>query len=134
MKSNIDLTSNEMFSRQSPHDTIYEIIRQYLYGKFPWSCAFGKRCTSDKDLGCEFEGIKTGDKATRNSKRLCDEELSGDYCLRCGRPFTKTPWEKSDGLCRKCNEEMKMDHRIASKKPWRFNKSNVPHLPNPLKW
>lgn len=132
MKSNIDLTSNEMFSGQSPQDAIYKLLRRHVYGKFPWSLAFCKRCTSDKDLGYEFEGIKTGNRATRNSKKLCDEELSDDYCLRCGRPFTKTPWEKSDGVCRKCNEEM--DHRIASKKPWRFNKSNVPHLPNPLKW
>ena len=60
MKSNIDLTENEMFSRP-----IHEVKDDY-------------------DLSPEYQPVLTGNKEERELKQLFLEENSGNHCDCCG--------------------------------------------------
>ena len=131
MKSNIDLTSNEMFSRNS-FSTISKSIKR-SFGKFPWNTQF---CIieSDVDLGIKFEGIKTGNKNQREMKKLCEQENTGDYCDCCGAYLKSIPWDRTYGLCRKCM--VYYDDKYHKKKiPWNMSSEMmIARGFNPLFW
>ena len=67
MKSNIDLTSNEMFSRESV-SLQFNFIIKHIYG-LPWDMSKVAITKNDSDLIPKFEGIRTGDKRCRELKK-----------------------------------------------------------------
>lgn len=116
MKSNIDLTSNEMFSR--PERGLYFSSYRIFGGMFPWVLRFSEVYSdSDRHSG-EYEVIFTGDRAERESKELCRQENTGNYCDCCGASLIKIPWGRTYGLCRRCNADMEKSHGNKPKFPW----------------
>lgn len=110
MKSNIDLTENQMFSRQQ---FVLRGITRYISGiEFPW-CFSLMRMVRE-----EFEAIRTGDKEERESKKLCDEAISGNYCDRCGVYLVNVPWNRTYGLCHKCHDELEKEMGTMLAYPW----------------
>lgn len=100
MKSNIDLTSNEMFSRKSV-PLQFNFIMKHIYG-LPWDMSKVTIIKNDSDLIPKFEGIRTGDKRYREIKELCERESTGNYRDCCGSYLKTIPWDRTYGLCRKC--------------------------------
>lgn len=95
MKSNIDLTSNEMFSREKVAIT-----------------------KNGSDLIPKFEGIRTGDKRCRELKELCERESTGDYCDCCGSYLKTIPWDRTYGLCKKCMAHYAKEDWAKEDLPW----------------
>lgn len=91
MKSNIDLTSNEMFSRKQ----------------------FRNRALEPR-----FEGILTGNREERYLKNLCEQEVTGDYCDCCGKYLKTIPWDRTYGLCKKCMDYCDKHYSDKEKFPW----------------
>lgn len=116
LKSNIDLTNNEMFSRRQI--TINFEKRQ----KIPWNIAESFiEVHSDKDLGySKFEGILTGNKSQRQRRKMYMAMDSGDYCDCCGTYLKKIPWDRTYGVCRKCYKRMEDDPINKRDFPWVF--------------
>lgn len=113
MKSNIDLTENEMFSRQEISDLFSALMHEYIYGKIPWD--FGKLTEVESDYALKgsipFEPIPLGSKAERDNKQSCKRALLGEYCDRCGKSLATIPWEMNKiRLCRKCMSEMEYEY------------------------
>ena len=113
IKNNIDLTSNEMFSRQV--DT-FLFIKQVLYYKFPWNYKELHRIECETDLQPKFEGILTGNREEINSKKLYMVIDSGDVCDRCGISLKSIPWDRTYNLCKKCYKALEKEY--GKKFPW----------------
>lgn len=107
MKSNIDLTENQMFSRQSFN--VRGIISTIFGTEYPWT--FSWLGTHGK----EFEAIRTGNRQERESKKLCDEAVSRNYCDRCGTYLVNIPWNRTYGLCQQCSDDLDRELRTY---PW----------------
>lgn len=121
MKSNIDLTENQMFSRQS--FSMRGIIRASFWEEFPWSITRARTRMIRK----EFEAIWTGDRQERESKKLCDEEMSRNYCDRCGAYLVSIPWSRTYGLCRRCQDELDRQLGTILTYPWGEEMSMQPN-------
>lgn len=107
MKSNIDLTENQIFSRQ---DFFVRGIFSTIFGiEFPWTFRW-LGLNSEK-----FEAIRTGDRQERESKKLCDEAVSRNYCDRCGAYLVNIPWNRTYGLCQQCSDDLGKELRTY---PW----------------
>lgn len=110
MKSNIDLTENQMFSRQQ---STWRGFASSIFGiEFPWSFSWLRM------TGKEFEAIRTGDRQERESKKLCDEAVSRNYCDRCGAYLVNIPWNRTYGLCPKCQDELDKEMGTMLAYPW----------------
>lgn len=110
MKRNIDLTENQMFSRQS--FAIRGTLRTIFGIEFPWNFSLER-------IACkEFEAIRTGDKQERESKKLCDEAVSRNYCDRCGAYLVSIPWNRTYGLCQRCHDELDIELGRMFVYPW----------------
>lgn len=119
MKSNIDLTSNEMFSKP-----VRNIPRR-------------KIVASDRSISDYYELIFTGNKEKRTVKELCRRENSGNYCDCCGASLIKIPWDRTWGLCKQCLADI--EKRYNDKFPYKFPWGKVPEMRarrgvNPLFW
>lgn len=89
MKSNIDLTENEMFSR--PARNFSFSIHRMFGDRFPWSLRF-MAIHSDLDFySGRNEVIFTGDREERETKELCRQESTGNYCDCCGASLIEIP-------------------------------------------
>lgn len=119
MKSNIDLTENQIFSRQqfTMSGFARSIFGTWFHWSIPWSRMTGK----------EFEAIRTGDKQERESKKLCDEAVSRNYCDRCGVYLVNIPWNRTYGLCRKCSDELGKEVGAMLTYPWGEEASMEPN-------
>lgn len=113
MKSNIDLTSNEMFSRR-PFPTIS--IREVLFDKFPWVYREMTPITCEADMRPKFEGILTGNKEEIERKKLYKRMDAGNTCDRCGKSLEIIPWDRHYDLCQKCWEDLEKEY--GKKYPW----------------
>ena len=105
MKSNIDLTENEMFSRP-----MYKKISR-LKNRFPWDF----NSTETQPKACVF----TGNRKERMLKKLYSRESIADYCDRCGTSFVEIPWDRTYGLCKHCSIEI--EQQVVGNKfnyPW----------------
>lgn len=134
MKSNVDLTSNEIFSRNSSDDISVKIFTRFLNRIFPWTPFY--ICESDFDIDAQIERevIFTGNKEIRSSKKLCEEEYSGEYCDCCGYPLNKKPWLFRYGLCKRCNN-LVYKTKESDKIPWHKNDDiKIERGLNPLRW
>lgn len=108
IKDNVDLTKNQMFSRGESFSL--RRIKTSLFGaKLPWDFR-PLRMPSRK-----FEAIRTGDREERETKELCDEEMSRDYCDCCGAYLANIPWDRTYGLCQKCSDRLDRAVKIS---PW----------------
>lgn len=121
IKSNIDLTENQIFSRQS--FSMRGIIRTSFGVKFPWRVSLARTIMIRK----EFEAIRTGDRQERESKKLCDEEMSRNYCDRCGAYLVSIPWSRAYGLCRRCQDELDRQLGTMFTYPWGEEMSMQPN-------
>lgn len=115
MKSNIDLTFNEMFSRE-PISIHLNHIKRHI--GFPWDMSKITIVESDNDLFPKFEGIRTGDKEQRKIKELCENENTGDYCDCCGSYLKTIPWNRTYGLCQKCMAHYAKEYWKKEDLPW----------------
>lgn len=109
MKSNIDLTWNQIFSRQS--FAVRGIVSTIFGTEFPWTFQW---------LGLnskEFEAIRTGDRQERETKKLCDEAVSRNYCDRCGAYLVNIPWNRTYGLCQQCSDDLDKELKTRTY-PW----------------
>ena len=115
IKSNIDLTSNEMFSHiQFPYISAWKI----LCDKFPWNYRKMRRIESDADFRPKFEGILTGNREERRLKKDCININTGDICDRCGVSLNLIPWNRYYDLCENCWNDLE---KVYGKKyPWSY--------------
>lgn len=119
IKSNIDLTSNEMFSRRSLLDLSNVGRRMFLDSReivlykmaYPWSIGREESCM-------KHELVFTGNAEDRYYKNLSEEAISRNYCDCCGEYLVKIPWDRTYGLCRKCDEEMERQYNPKDNFPW----------------
>lgn len=123
IKSNIDLTANEIFSRNVHR---IEIVKSLLYDKFPWVSIIGEPITSDSDLLPKYEPIHTGNREERQYKEEIDIANSGEHCDCCGAYLSTIPWDRTYGLCRKCIADMEKNYGSTQTKLWMFDKEMRP--------
>lgn len=117
MKSNIDLTSNEMFSRRQDH---FVSVLQVLYDKFPWNYRKITPIKSEADFRPKFEGILTGNKEEIKRKKKYIKIDAGNICDRCGKNVDIIPWNRHYyDLCQKCWEAIEKEY--GKKYPWEQN-------------
>lgn len=124
MKSNIDLTENEMFSRPRRNKKI-----SWLENRFPWDFKF----TKTQPKACEI--IFTGNRKARMLKKLYSRESMADHCDRCGTSLVKIPWDRTYGLCKHCSIEI--EQQVVGNKlkcPWINKKKVQAEEINPLIW
>ena len=123
IKSNIDLTANEIFSRSNPNNVITSSINKML-GEFPWNRKLTFIETEFEKP--KYEPIFTGDSHDRYVKTLVEQENSGDYCDCCGAFLKVIPWDRTYGLCRKCIVDMEKNYGNTQTKLWMFDKEMRP--------
>lgn len=117
IKSNIDLTSNEMFSRASLGSSVK--IPRGLRAK--WIVATeGLYRNESFYSSSQIQIVLTGNREERTEKRLCLEENSGNHCDCCGGYLLDIPWDRTYGLCRRCQKDMddRFGNRPEDKMPW----------------
>lgn len=119
LKSNIDLTANEMFSRRG---SLPIPLWKFMHNKFPWEQNIMTRVETDSDLsGFRFEGLLTGSREERDTKKMYIEMDSGDTCDCCGAYLKTIPWDRTYGLCRKCQKDMEENYGNRKEYPWAFD-------------
>lgn len=132
MKSNIDLTNNEIFSKQSFNKRLSSDFLRILGEKFPWEVYFSP-VQSNNDLSPELQLVLTGCREDRQSKRICKKVADGDFCVCCGIDLRRFPWDRTYDLCKVCeyhlNKNIKKNKRPL---PWRIK--NNSRIDNPLLW
>lgn len=110
MKRNIDLTENQMFSQR----TFFEqrVVKLASGTELPWSFPWA-RVEIER-----FEAIRTENKQERWYKKLYDEEISRNYCDRCGAYLISIPWNRTYGLCHQCHDELGRESETILTYPW----------------
>lgn len=101
MKPNVDLTDNMMFSRRRLNST--EWIRFIARVRLNTRIIYSEEDIREEHL------LLTGDRVERRNKRLTSEELSREFCDRCGVNLKKFPWRNDVGLCSKCDAELNIE-------------------------
>lgn len=121
MKSNIDLTDNQIFSRRNIGDVQSLVVAGLYKSIFPWNIApLWNRSGDEYDMDHQHKAIiATGDKEQRAEVRLLRQMDSGNYCDCCGRRINLIPWDKETGLCRKCDEYYQRTNPNNDKCLWR---------------
>lgn len=134
MKSNIDLTENEIFSRKRPSVSLYSIRSLFKTKEhhFDWDLPEMDKLNSDEDDVVK-EIILTGNKTGRKAKLPFTPQHMQNYCHCCGRLLSKYQWIESSELCKKCMSYYTKQY--GNKVPWR-NKiySSESTNINPLLW
>ena len=130
IKSNIDLTSNEMFSKPIRNFSLHKMLRS-----FPWNLRFTK-IFYDSDLNSRRnEVVLTGNKKEREEKELCRQGDSGDYCDYCGASLIEIPWDRTYGLCKRCYADMESLYENKTEYPWgKASEMKGQRGKNPLFW
>lgn len=115
MKSNIDLTENQIFTRRIniDGDSIKKLLK---FIGHPWDNEL-HMIASDKEIN-NRSVVFIGTKEQRKHYKMCDNIVSGDYCDRCGVYLKSKPWTKCFSLCFNCDTEL--DKELKNKKLW-FN-------------
>ena len=118
MKSNIDLTENEIFSRKRPSISLYSIRSLFKTKEhhFDWDLPEMDKLNSDKDDVVK-EIILTGNKTSRKAKLPFTPQHMQNYCHCCGRLLSKYQWVESSELCKKCMSYYAK--KYGNKVPWR---------------
>ena len=108
MKSNIDLTSNEMFSRKT-----LKLSEEIFSHDFPWTYDLFIPIKHRGFSSEQQEIIFTGNRKDRELKNLCSQEFSGDYCNHCGAFLKRMPWNTRFDLCERCNSDLEREYTRA---------------------
>lgn len=107
IKSNIDLTVNEIFSRRSKNDSVISLFSK-VFHEYPWDI---KVVFVESEFeNQKYEPIYTGNKNDRYYKTLAEQECTGDYCECCGTYLKSIPWDRTFGLCRRCIDDMERNY------------------------
>lgn len=123
MKKNVDLTENQIFSRNNLFADMALGVLQLstlARSKFPWDLKdFRKMRSSDEfDLEHQIKSlIDVGDKKQRSEVAEFRKMDSLDYCDCCGSRMNLKPWDREIGICRKCNEHY--ENYDKARFPWR---------------
>ena len=105
MRSNIDLTSNQMFSGNPDR---VAVIRSVANEPFRWRSDI-RFVMHDAETISELERnevVKTGNRELREEKREWRNIDSGDSCDCCGASLIRKPWSRHYGLCASCAKEL----------------------------
>ena len=118
MRDNIDLTSNRMF--RSKNDMS---IHTFVFSKYPWKQPVFDLVTAeglDDEIlhGRYMPLVRVGNKSDRREVKMLVEIDSNDYCDCCGAYLKTIPWDRTYGLCRKCNTDMHINYGNNRKMPW----------------
>ena len=117
MKSNIDLTENQIFSRIN-FDSIVNAI-SINHFRVPWNVR-SNYSGDEYDLSHQKKSlIALGDRKQREKVKLYRKMDSGNHCECCGKRINLIPWNKEMGLCERCDKLMEYD--FYDKCPWRTN-------------
>ena len=115
MKSNIDLTDNHIFIRRSV-DLSNRLLMNVYEKIYPWKVYHGYF----EDMGKQRNAIiATGNKVERAEVKLLRQMDSGNYCERCGKQLNLKPWNKRNGLCERCDEDLAQESQTFDKRKWR---------------
>lgn len=119
MKSNIDLTENNMFSRPS-NLLVFDYPDEYKHIKLQPSKYWmeDKEESADPTLQC----ILTGDRKQRHEKVEYLNMIHHKQCTRCGCDINEIPWlqaiSEDENLCSQCDKELEKELNIDHKLPW----------------
>lgn len=111
MRDNIDLTSNRMF-----RDSVHLNINLRQHREFPWSLEHVFIPTqeySDTDVSIiplRKQSIILGNKRQRAYHNMLIEMDSQNYCDCCGGTLIAIPWNRTYGLCGRCNANMEQQY------------------------
>lgn len=122
MKRNVDLTSQEMFSRRSGlAERLIRIPKLWWLDntpapirEYPLYEAHGRISVRQHRDAHVRELIFTGSSESRAYKRMMGNIDSGDYCDCCGRSLIIIPWKRRYGLCDKCS--VSLDESLGIRK------------------
>lgn len=122
MKNNVDLTENQLFSRNNFfQDMVLGVltISMITGSKFPWDLKDFRQIKSDDEFDLDHQRkslIAVGDKKQRAEVAGFRKMDNANYCDCCGARMNLKPWNKEIGTCRKCDEyyEKQDKHKI----PW----------------
>ena len=120
MKSNIDLTEDQIFSRIN-FDSIINVIGNE-YFRVPWNIKIDNSSDEYDLLHQKKSLIALGNKKQREEVKFYRKMDSKNYCECCGERINLTPWNKEMGLCKRCDKSMTYD--FNDKCPWRV-KNNI---------
>lgn len=110
MKNNVDLTENQIFSRNNlfADMELNEFMLSMLARtKIPWDLKNFSQIKSGDEFDLDHQRkslIAIGDKKNRAEIAEYREMDSKDYCDCCGTRMNLKPWNKEIGICRKCDE------------------------------
>jgi len=115
MKRNVDLTEDEVFSRNRLGTVRFENrVPHFSISKYPWYHHMGENSLEQQWIDKDTWGIYQGNGNNRFTKRVCYEQDfgMGIYCDCCGRKLY--PWDKQQCLCSRC--QTRMDDIVDSRK------------------
>lgn len=122
MKNNVDLTENQIFSRNNFFtDMALGILTLSMLAgtKFPWDLKGFRQIKSDDEFDLYHQRkslIAVGDKKQRAEVAEFRKMDSLDYCDCCGAIMNLKPWDREIGTCHKCNEYYEKQDKV--KFPW----------------
>ena len=108
MRSNIDLTLNQMFSSDSRMPERLAVVRSIVRPTFGWRSVSTLNRSGEvlDDESGIYEVIRTGNREQREEKQTLREINSGDACDCCGISLTRKPWSRHYGLCFSCAKRL----------------------------
>ena len=110
MKNNVDLTENQLFSRNNFfQDMALGVLTLGMItgSKFPWDLKDFRQIKSDDEFDLDHQRkslIAVGDKKQRAEVTEFRKMDSANYCDCCGARMNLKPWDGEMGVCHKCNE------------------------------
>lgn len=122
MKNNVDLTENQIFSRNNFFaDIALGILTLPIIerAKIPWDLKDFRQIKSDDEFDLCHQRkslIAVGDKRQRAEDADFRKMDSENYCDCCGARMNLKPWDREIGTCRKCDEYYEKKDR--QKIPW----------------
>lgn len=122
MKNNVDLTENQIFSRNNFFTDIalgVLTLGMITGSKFPWDLKDFRQIKSDDEFDLDHQRkslIAVGDKKQRAEVADFRKMDSANYCDCCGIRMNLKPWDREIGTCRKCYEYY--ETQGGQKIPW----------------
>lgn len=122
MKNNVDLTENQLFSRNNFFADMASgvlTLAMIARSKFPWDLKDFRQIKSDDEFDLDHQRkslIAVGDKKQRAEVAEFRKMDSVNYCDCCGARMNLKPWDREIGTCRKCDEYY--ENQDKQKIPW----------------
>lgn len=122
MKNNVDLTENQIFSRNNFFaDMALGVLTLSMIArtKFPWDSKEFRQIKSDDEFDLDHQRkslIAVGDKKQRAEVAELRKMDNLNYCDCCGVRMNLKPWDRENGICHKCNDYYENQDKV--KFPW----------------